>query len=144
MERIPQADQASYSGIVCNQAGDPSTHRLPANHQAFGSELFHHFEPCGTQHSFPIGWLPFAGIPEARHVWEFESDDPQAALAEALGEKLHERRVHAGAGTVGQRNGQCGVGRAIDKQFGIRRQQCSSWSWLAVSGARGFILVGVY
>jgi hypothetical protein len=116
VKRIAQARQAKdavlVEELVGDEASDPSAHRLAANqkgliagHPVGGGAIFVHEALRARRRPAR------SGLPAGRHVRKFEAVGGDAAFGQQAGDGFQERRIHAGASTVGAKEpGNCLIG----------------------------------
>ncbi len=101
MKGIAQAHQPFYVRFVRDQAGNPATHGFPTDDQPISAERLDNLKPRLPQDRLRIRGPSLSGLATLGHVGKLEANHAELAVGEALGEEVHERRVHASAGAMG-------------------------------------------
>ena len=92
--------------LIQEQAGDPSPHRLPSNHQ--WPTLIHLVDSVLEslqQHIRPIRKSLLPGQTPSGHVREVKTVNPPAQLCQTIGHGLHERGLRVNSCPMGQQQG---------------------------------------
>jgi hypothetical protein len=73
-----------------------------ADEQSLGLDRDKHVQPCLPPDRFPIGWATLPGLPAVGHVRKLKTDNAEAVIGDALGERVPKVGVHARPDAMGQ------------------------------------------
>ena len=116
---VTEADEAGDFRFIGHEARDPAAHRLAADEQFLGLNGFDNAKPGFAEDRLAVRRTALSCFPSRGHAGELEADDAPAHHGQAVGECVHERRIHAGASAVGQGDSPFGVLRAVEEKSGF-------------------------